>query len=200
MWDIQTKTIRNIFAGHDQDIYSLDFARNGRHIASGSGDKTVRLWDIDVSQQVLVLSIEDGVTTVAISPDGRYVAAGSLDKSVRVWDSTSGYLVERLEGGDGAEGHKDSVYSVAFSPDGNQLVSGSLDKTIKMWELTQSKGLLPGNGPKGGKCIRTFVGHKVSNSAHEYLSITTKKLMLACPGLRSQRLSHTTRGVGDEWI
>lgn len=159
MWDIQSKKIRNIFAGHEQDIYSLDFARNGRHIASGSGDKTVRLWDIDVGQQVLTLSIEDGVTTVAISPDGRYVAAGSLDRSVRVWDSTSGYLVERLEGG---EGHKDSVYSVAFSPDGHQLVSGSLDKTIKMWELTPQKGMLPGSGPKGGKCIRTFEGHKVS--------------------------------------
>jgi len=76
-----------------------------------------------------------------------------------VWDSTSGYLVERLEGG---EGHKDSVYSVAFSPDGHQLVSGSLDKTIKMWELTPQKGMLPGSGPKGGKCIRTFEGHKVS--------------------------------------
>lgn len=118
----------------------------------------MRLWDIEAAQQVLTLSIEDGVTTVAISPDGRYVAAGSLDRSVRVWDSTSGYLVERLEG---TEGHQDSVYSVAFAPNGRDLVSGSLDKTIKMWELTQPRGILPGNGPKGGKCVRTFEGHKV---------------------------------------
>lgn len=82
-----------------------------------------------------------------------------------MWDSTSGYLVERLEGG---EGHKDSVYSVAFSPDGHQLVSGSLDKTIKMWELTPQKGMLPGGGPKGGKCIRTFEGHKVSHHCLQY--------------------------------
>lgn len=174
MWDIQTKTKRNVFAGHEQDIYSLDFARNGRHIASGSGDKTVRLWDIEVGQQVLVLSIEDGVTTVAISPDGRLVAAGSLDKSVRVWDSTTGYLVERLEG---AEGHRDSVYSVAFSPDGQQLVSGSLDKTIKMWELNHQKGLLPGSGPRGGKCVRTFEGHKVR---HCLLSCFPIPSLLVC--------------------
>lgn len=159
VWDIAQRTIRHTFSGHEQDIYSLDFAKNGRHIASGSGDKTVRLWDIEAGQQVLTLSIEDGVTTVAISPDGRYVAAGSLDKSVRVWDSTSGYLVERLEG---PEGHKDSVYSVAFAPNGRDLVSGSLDKTIKMWELTPPRGMLPGSGPKGGKCVRTFEGHKVS--------------------------------------
>jgi general transcriptional corepressor TUP1 len=108
---------------------------------------------------VLALSIEDGVTTVAISPDGRYVAAGSLDKSVRVWDSSTGHLLERL---DGPDGHKDSVYSVAFSPDGRNLVSGSLDKTIKMWELHAPKGL-PGPAPKGGRCIKTFEGHKVSH-------------------------------------
>jgi WD40 repeat protein len=101
-------------------------------------------------------SIEDGVTTVAISPDNRFVAAGSLDKSVRVWDIQSGQLVVRLEG---EQGHKDSVYSVAFAPSGDRLVSGSLDKTIKMWELTTSSRFMPAHGPSG-KCVRTFEGHK----------------------------------------
>ncbi len=158
VWDIASRTIRNTFSGHEQDIYSLDFARDGRTIASGSGDRTVRLWDIEAGQNVLTLSIEDGVTTVAISPDNKYVAAGSLDKSVRVWDATTGYLVERLEGPDG---HRDSVYSVAFAPNGKDLVSGSLDKTIKMWELVAPRGGHPNNAPKGGRCIKTFEGHKV---------------------------------------
>ncbi|KAI9844105.1 MAG: general transcription repressor [Sclerophora amabilis] len=156
VWDIQSRTIKYTFTGHEQDIYSLDFSRSGRHIASGSGDRTVRLWDLEAGQCFLTLQIEDGVTTVAISPDSRYVAAGSLDKSVRVWDTQSGYLVERLEG---PEGHKDSVYSVAFAPNGKDLVSGSLDKTIKMWELSGSGRGVPPN--KGGRCLRTFEGHKV---------------------------------------
>jgi glucose repression regulatory protein TUP1 len=104
------------------------------------------------------LQIEDGVTTVAMSPDGQYVAAGSLDRSVRVWDIRSGHPLERL---DGPEGHKDSVYSVAFAPSGRELVSGSLDKTIKMWELGDQRGMT--QQPRStGKCIRTFEGHKVS--------------------------------------
>ena len=159
VWDIATRTIKTSFTGHDQDIYSLDFARNGRLIASGSGDRTVRLWDIETNQMVLQLPIDDGVTTVAISPDNRYVAAGSLDKSVRVWDTSTGFLVERLEG---EVGHKDSVYSVAFAPSGKELVSGSLDKTIKMWELTNAPRMVPGQAHPGGKCIRTFEGHRVS--------------------------------------
>ena len=129
-------------------------------IASGSGDRTVRLWDIETNQQVLQLLIDDGVTTVAISPDNRYVAAGSLDKSVRVWDTNTGFLVERLEG---EQGHMDSVYSVAFAPNGRDLVSGSLDKTIKMWELATPSRMGVAQAPRGGKCIRTFEGHKVSN-------------------------------------
>lgn len=118
----------------------------------------MRLWDIETSTNILTLTIEDGVTTVAISPDTKFVAAGSLDKSVRVWDIHQGYLLERLEGPDG---HKDSVYSVAFSPSGKELVSGSLDKTIKMWELSPSRPL-GSTGPKGGRCIKTFEGHRVS--------------------------------------
>jgi len=111
----------------------------------------------------LTLAIEDGVTTVAISPNGEYVAAGSLDKSVRVWDVRSGAIVARL---DGPEGHKDSVYSVAFAPEGDSLVSGSLDKTIKMWQLGPDNRVMIGNqSSRGGRCIKTFEGHKVRDGS-----------------------------------
>ena len=115
------------------------------------------MWDIDQGVEILTLAIEDGVTTVAMSPDGTFVAAGSLDKSVRVWDTRGGHLYERL---DGADGHKDSVYSVAFAPTGRELVSGSLDKTIKMWELGEHRPLM-GHSTARGTCLRTFEGHKV---------------------------------------
>ncbi len=125
---------------------------------------------------MLNLSIEDGVTTVAISPTGEYVAAGSLDKSVRVWDCRNGYLVERL---DGVDGHKDSVYSVAFAPNGRSLVSGSLDKSIKMWELGDRQPPMPGNPPpRSAKCLRTFEGHKVSAEIRSHHSNGREQLFV----------------------
>ena len=169
----------------------MDFARNGRNIASGSGDRTVRVWDIEANREILSFHIEDGVTTVAMSPDGGYVAAGSLDKSVRVWDTRNGSLCERL---DGAEGHKDSVYSVAFAPSGRELVSGSLDKTIKMWELGDHRPMMS-HSSRGGKCIRTFEGHKVR--------WTRKCLVYSLtydPGFCAQCCPNTRRNVGSQWI
>ncbi|CAG8517216.1 7638_t:CDS:2, partial [Ambispora gerdemannii] len=158
IWDIATQKIRNMFQGHEQDIYSLDFSRDGRYIVSGSGDKTARVWDMLSGEELFKLTIEEasqkdaGVTSVAISPDGQYVAAGSLDKIVRVWDARSGYQLERLEG------HKDSVYSVAFSPDGKTLVSGSLDKTLRLWDMSHPGRNSGSSNSKSHKM--TFTGHK----------------------------------------
>lgn len=141
-----------MLSGHDQDIYSLEFSRDGRILVSGSGDRTTRIWDWQEPKCLYVLRINEadqsdpGVTSIAISPDSRLVAAGSLDKIVRVWDAVTGNLLEKLEG------HKDSVYSVAFMPDGKALVSGSLDKTLKLWQLGGDRSKNP--------CIQTFSGHK----------------------------------------
>ncbi|KAF5375715.1 hypothetical protein D9615_009344 [Tricholomella constricta] len=177
IWDISKKRIRNIFDGHQQEIYSLDFSRDGRFIISGSGDKTARIWDMnDGSSKVLTINDQDslngdaGVTSVAISPNGQLVAAGSLDTIVRIWDVSTGALLERLRG------HRDSVYSVSFTPDGQGLVSGSLDKTLKYWDvsaLTASMAVKgkkenakemspkrPGDKPSPSPCTMDFLGHK----------------------------------------
>ncbi|CAX44269.1 transcriptional repressor TUP1-homologue, putative [Candida dubliniensis CD36] len=154
IWDLSTKRIIKILRGHEQDIYSLDFFPDGDRLVSGSGDRSVRIWDLRSSQCSLTLSIEDGVTTVAVSPDGKLIAAGSLDRTVRVWDSTTGFLVERLDSGnENGNGHEDSVYSVAFSNNGEQIASGSLDRTVKLWHLE-------GKTDKKSTCDVTYIGHK----------------------------------------
>lgn len=120
-----------------------------------------------MSSNILTLHIEDGITTVAISPDCQLIAAGSLDKCIYVWNM-QGHLLARLEG---PCGHKDSVYSVAFSPNGKQLVSGSLDKTVKIWELNSSgHDRLINQVLERGPCLKTFEGHKVSFIILEWYS------------------------------
>lgn len=147
-----------ILDGHDRDIYGIDFSQDGHTIASGGGDRTVRLWDVESSMAKLKLVIEDGVTDVAISPDCQLVAAGSLDKSVRVWNM-EGDLIGLFQE---PYGHSNSVYRIAFSPNSKQIISGSLDKTIKIWELDSLGHSKVDQAPDGGRCLQTLEGHRVS--------------------------------------
>jgi small GTP-binding protein len=106
------------------------FSPDGRWIACGSDDKTVKLWD--VSSGDLIRSLDGhqlSVSSVTFSPDGRWLASSSDDKTVRLWGASSNKLVRSFEG------HKHSVLSVAFSPDGRWLASGSEDNTVKLWEV-----------------------------------------------------------------
>ena len=89
---------------------------------------------------------------VAISRDSKLVAAGFNDNVVRVWDVKLGHLLEHFEG------HTDGISSIAFSPNTHEIISGSLDKTIKKWELRGDDKTPP---LKGGRCIKTFEGHRV---------------------------------------
>lgn len=165
IWDLASKKIVKVLKGHEQDIYSLDFFPEGNRLVSGSGDKTVRIWDLNYSQCSLTLSIEETVTTVAVSPDGLSIAAGSLDTTVRVWDASTGFLIESLDSGsEDGNGHEQSVYSVAFSSDGKKIASGSLDRTVKLWNLEgKNDPLVSGQSFSGSKkpaCEVTYVGHK----------------------------------------
>ncbi|CEH14733.1 WD40 repeat-containing protein [Ceraceosorus bombacis] len=169
IWDIAKKKVKHVFAGHKQEIYSLDFSRDGRIIASGSGDKSVRIWDVGSGKCLHVLYTspnlehgpsEAGVTSVSISADNRLVAAGALDTLVRVWDAKTGQQLEKLKG------HKDSIYSVAFAPDGKSLVSGSLDRTLKIWDLTATARAVESHSTDDedrtskATCASTLLGHK----------------------------------------
>ena len=103
---------------------------DGRQLASGSDDNTVRLWDVETGACVRTLEgHRSDVWSVCFSPDGRMVASGSDDKTVRLWDVETGACVKTLEG------HGGGGYSVCFSPDGKQLASGSWDETVWLWLL-----------------------------------------------------------------
>ncbi|KAL8931143.1 MAG: hypothetical protein Q9208_000247 [Pyrenodesmia sp. 3 TL-2023] len=160
VFHIETGALIITLAGHKEDIYDVDFITNSSLLLSGSGDRTVRLWDIQTGAEKLKRTLSDGVTSVAHSPDGKFFAACCLDRTATIWD-LAGTGLKRLSG---TEGHTDSIYGIAFSPDGQSIVTASLDKTLKLWDLKGQlerviEHFLTSDCSFSG-AVRTLTGHK----------------------------------------
>jgi COMPASS component SWD3 len=124
-----------ILRGHKKPISIVRFSPDGRWIASGSSDCTIKLWN--ASTGALEHTLEGhlaGISALTWSPDSRILASGSDDKSIRLWDTQKG-----LAHPTPLLGHHNYVYSLCFSPKGNMLVSGSYDEAVFLWDVRAAR-------------------------------------------------------------
>ena len=77
-----------ILHGHEDRVFSVAFSPDGQTLASGSGDSTIRLWDLrqPAAAPTVLRGHEHWVLSVAFSPDGQTLASGSADNTIRLWD------------------------------------------------------------------------------------------------------------------
>ncbi|KAF2673191.1 WD40 repeat-like protein [Microthyrium microscopicum] len=116
--------------GHLDSTWSVAFSPNGLFVASGSADRSVKLWDLRLGAERYTLeSHENAVRDVKFSPDGLTMASASMDRTIKIWNAQLGVEQQTLNG------HNDSVWGLEFSPDGSRLASASTDQTVKLWNL-----------------------------------------------------------------
>jgi WD40 repeat protein len=88
IWDLATERFLEL-RGHTSGVCGLASSPDGRRLATGSFDTTVKVWDTMTGEEVFTLrGHTSGVLSVAFSPDGRRLASGSIDRTVRVWDTS----------------------------------------------------------------------------------------------------------------
>jgi WD40 repeat protein len=130
--------------GHSNSVNSVVYSPDGQLLASGSSDRTIKVWRQDATFiKSLAIPYDSNsqltdVRSVAISPDGTLIAAGVEQYNastqtefgaVQLWRIVDGELVRNFTG------YGQAVNSVAFSPDGQYLASGSSDRSVKVWQV-----------------------------------------------------------------
>jgi WD40 repeat protein len=114
VFDVETGKDVCTLTGHEGAVPSVAFSPDGKFLASGSNDETVRIWDVATARKAMapLIGHSKSVNSVAFSPDGKFVASGSDDMTVRIWDAKRGIKVMQSK-----MGHTSHITAVAFSPD-----------------------------------------------------------------------------------
>ncbi len=127
---------------HEKDINIISIAPNDSLVASGSQDKTVKLWNTtDLSLRATLKGHKRGVWDCQFSPIDRVVATSSGDKTIKLWSLNDFSCVRTFQG------HLSSVLRVRFLKTGLQLVSAGADGLLKLWTI------------RTNECEATLDGH-----------------------------------------
>ena len=143
-----------VLVGHKDPVVSVAFSPDGKTLASGSVDDTVRLWDAATGDQVgNPLTVHAGpfnpatyisapFNSVAFSPDGTTLASGNTNGPVRLWDVATGHQRKPLAS------HTGAVFSVAFSPDGKTLAAAT-PVGVRLWDTVTGRQKNPLTAQRG---------------------------------------------------
>jgi hypothetical protein len=138
-WSQSGKTL----GGHTDAVASVCWSQDGTRIASGSQDKSARVWEWPSAKELRVFKDHsDGVSRVCFAPDGKSLYTASLDHNARRFDIEKGGLIRLFTG------HNESITALAISPDGKRIVTSGGEPNLRWWN-TDTGDTTNNNGGHG---------------------------------------------------
>lgn len=130
---------------HDNNIDTLTFSPDSTRLASGSADRTARVWDAATGAlQATCRGHSSTVASTGFSPDGTRLVTSSPDGTVRQWDARTGQEVEPAY-----DRHSSQLFSAVYSPDGHLIASAGDDRTIRVWRARSRQDVAVLHGHTG---------------------------------------------------
>jgi len=203
VWETASGNELFTLKGHTSGVYTVAFGEYGRTLATASGDKTTKLWDLESGQKLTTLQAKkedspvfDFMTTVMFAPpNSRRIAVAGYDKTVRIWDAATFDPLLTFRG------HGDRVYSLCYSADGARIASAA-GKLIKIWNAETGAEAMTLKGHSGLVYDVCFSpnGRRLASTGGGALKIWDtasglEVLSLPCRGQDSVRFSPDTRSI-----
>ncbi|KAM5375793.1 hypothetical protein ACJZ2D_005849 [Fusarium nematophilum] len=180
IWDIESRSVNQTLLGHENAIDSIDFARDGHTIVSGSSRVTcvaispdskyvaacsfsLKIYALDIEDRNRLVATlegpnyhENSILGVTFSPDGKKIVTGDINGMINIWELGDPLCCLKT-----LKGHESTVRSVTFTPDGYWIVSGSRDKEVRFWDAKTGESQLSLTGHKD--IVKSVVASPVSN-------------------------------------
>jgi len=178
------------YSDHQRIVYTVCSSKKDNLLASGSDDKTIRLWrrspETNKPRCIASLSLRSCINALAFDPQGTTLAAALDSGWIELYDMQKGKMIGALEGQTTSE-----VWTITWAPDGANIVSGSLDRAVRIWDAKERecRWALRGHDEwVNGVAVSGDGSMIVSGSGDKTVKLWDTKTM-AC--------DHTIRGHGD---
>ena len=137
-WHAPWKVSR-VMAGHMGWVRSLAMDPDNQFVASGAGDRTIKIWDLASGQLKLTLTGHiSAVRGLAVSPRHPYLFSCGEDKMVKCWDLETNKVIRHYHG------HLSGVYSLSLHPTVDVLCTGGRDGVVRVWDMRTRTNIAPG--------------------------------------------------------
>ena len=209
LFDISTSSLIDTVKAHEGPVWTLHVHPDGRSIATGSADKSVRFFDFEVIQEEVpgttrktpqfrlahtrTLQVSDDILSLRFSPDSRLIALSLLDNTVKV------FFVDSLKIFLNLYGHKLPVLNMDISYDSKLIVTCSADKNIRLWGLDFGDCHKAFFAHQDSIMQVAFVPHNQDGNGHHFFSASKDHMIKYWDGDKFEQIQKLSSHHGEIW-